>query len=168
MTPVDNKECPKKANVTGDKKTKFSVSNWTKYSNMKAMAENAGEEGHIFEGKYRPFTTRGIMRMIGTYIMDGLAPSPRLEWKMVPQTKNVTHGNDFIASCFGTCYQQEYRSFRHFFGCQNPLTVPPKKEECLNYKVDELFRWARYIWKEAWELGENISVDEQTCSMQGW
>jgi len=45
--------------------------------------------------------------------------------------------------------------------------IPPAKEKCPNVKVDELFRWCRHVWKEAWVLSKNFSVDEQTCKMQG-
>ncbi len=45
--------------------------------------------------------------------------------------------------------------------------IPPKKQDCPNFKVDSFFRWLRHIWKQAWVLGKNCSVDEQTCKMQG-
>ena len=45
--------------------------------------------------------------------------------------------------------------------------MPPPKKQCPNFKVDELFRWLRYIWKEAWVLGKDFSIDEQSCKMQG-
>jgi hypothetical protein len=105
--------------------------------------------------------------MLGVYIIDGLAPSPQLVQKMQPQSKQPTHGNDKVASAIGTGYQQKHRSFRHFFACQDPLMTSPPKEQCPNFKVDEFFRWLRHIWKEAWLLGEDFSMDEQTTKMQG-
>ena len=45
--------------------------------------------------------------------------------------------------------------------------IPPPKEKSPNVKVDEFFRWCRHIWKEAWILTENFSIDDQTCKMQG-
>ena len=36
-----------------------------------------------------------------------------------------------------------------------------------NFKADWLFLWNRCIWKEAWCLNKNFSIDEQTCKMQG-
>jgi hypothetical protein len=167
LTPDANKEDPAVANVKGDRTTKFAVSNWTAYSNTKAMLNNAGEEGHIFAGKHKPFTNREIVAMLGVYIIDGLAPSPQLTQKMQPQSKQPTHGNDKVASAIGTGYQQKHRSFRHFFACQDPLMTSPPKEQCPNFKVDEFFRWLRHIWKEAWLLGEDFSMDEQTTKMQG-
>ena len=107
------------------------------------------------------------MQMIGSYIIDGLAPSPQLQKKMQSQDKQRTHGNDFIASRFGSGYRQKYRSFRHFFGCQDPLMMPPSEEMCPNFKVDEFFRWSRFIMRKAWRLAKNLLVDEQRCKMQG-
>ena len=125
LTPDAHLEDPAVANVKGDKTTKFAVSNWTTYSNTKAMLNNAGEEGHIFEGKYKLFTNKDIIAMLGVYIIDGLAPSPQLTMKMQPQSKQPTHGNNKVTSAIGTGYQQKHRSFRHFFACQDPLLTPP-------------------------------------------
>ena len=81
--------------------------------------------------------------MIGTYILDGLAPSPQFIWKMQPQKKQPTHGNYFVASCIGPGYEQLYYSFRAFFACQDPLTKPPPKKECPKFKVRKTFAWCR-------------------------
>jgi hypothetical protein len=105
--------------------------------------------------------------MMGVMLLDGLSPSPQLEFKMQSQAKQRVHGNDFAATCIGLGYQQLYRTFRCFFACQDPLKVPPAKKKCPNVKVDEFFRWMRFIFREAWVLGENCSIDEQTCRMQG-
>ena len=76
LTQNDNIEDAAAANVTGDRKTIFSMSNWNVYTNTKAMLVNAGEPGCIYAGKYKPTTTGGMFKMIGAYVMDGLAPTP--------------------------------------------------------------------------------------------
>ena len=168
VLPEWNLEDAKLANVKNDHgKTKFSISNWVTYSNMKAMNVNAGEKGHIYEGRHKPFALSTIMGMMGTYVLDGLSPSPQLVWKMRPQSVDSTQGNDFIARCMGSDYHQTMKSFRAFFGTQDPMMHPPPKDECPNFKCDEFFRWLRYIWPEAWLLAQRFSVDEQTCKMQG-
>jgi hypothetical protein len=111
LTPNANKEDPAVANVKGDCHTKFSVSNWTAYSNTKAMLNGDGEEGHIFAGKHCPFTNRDIVSMLGVYILDGLTPSPQLVQKMQTQSKQLTHRNDRVAAALGTGYQQKHRFF---------------------------------------------------------
>ena len=111
MTPEDNLEDPSVPNVKGDLHTKFAMSNWTAYSNTKAMLCNAGEKGHIFADKHNPFKNQDIMTMLGVYIIDGLAPTQQLVQKMQPQSKSPTHGNDRIASALGPGYQQQHRSF---------------------------------------------------------
>ena len=47
----------------------------------------------------------------------------------------------------------------------NCAPVPDESE--IVDKCDELFRWSQHIWKKAWKLGPNFSVDEQTAGMQG-
>jgi len=44
MFPEDNLEDPLGANVKEDGVSKFSVSQWTAYSNMKATLVNAGQQ----------------------------------------------------------------------------------------------------------------------------
>jgi hypothetical protein len=139
MTPNMNREDPAAANVKGDRTTKFAVSNWTGYSNAKAMLCNAGEPGHIFAGKFKMFKNKDIMQMLCIYIVDGLAPSPQLVQKMQSQERQPTHGNNRIAAVLGPGWQQKHWSFRHFFATQDPLTTPPPKKRCPNFKVDELF-----------------------------
>ena len=62
------------------------------------MLNNADKEGHIFEGKHKPFTNKDIVAMLGVYIINGLAPSPQLTQEMQPQSKQPTHGNNKVAS----------------------------------------------------------------------
>ncbi len=167
MNPNMNKEDPAAANVKGDQTTKFAVSNWTSYSNAKAMLCNAGELGSIYAGKFKPFKNDDVTAMLGIYIIDGLAPSPQLTQKMQDQERQPTQGNDRIAAVIGPGWQQKHRSFWHFFASQDPMMTPPPKKQCPNFKVDELFQWLCYIWKEAWVLAREFSNDEQSCKMQG-
>ena len=160
LTPSDNIEDAAAANVKGDRRTKFAMSNWAAYSNAKALLANAGEDGHIYAEKYKALTPFDINKVIGVYIIDGLSPSPQLGWKMQPQSKQPSHGCDFAATCIGSGYQQLIWSFRCFFVCQDPLVTPPSREKCPNFKVDELFRWLRFVMKEAWLLGEHVLLDE--------
>jgi hypothetical protein len=103
------------------------------------MLCNAGERGHIFAGKFKPFKNEDIMQMLAVHIIDGLASSPQLVQKMQDQEHQPTHGNDRIVAVLGPGWQQKHRSFRHFFATQDPLTTPPPKKQCPNFKVDELF-----------------------------
>ena len=78
LTPDANLEDAAVANVKGDRTTKFAVSNWTQYTNTKAMMAGAGQKGYVFAGKFKPFNNAEILQMLGVYIIDGLAPSHQL------------------------------------------------------------------------------------------
>jgi hypothetical protein len=108
MTPEDNLEDPLVPNIKGDLRTNFAVSNWTAYSNTKAMLCNAGKKGHIFADKHCLFKNQDIMTMLGVSIIVGHAPSPQLVQKMQLQSKSPTHGNGRIASALGPGYQQKH------------------------------------------------------------
>ncbi len=74
--PADNLKDAQLANVNGNKESKFTVSNWTISSNLKAMMCNAGQEGHIFANKFQTFENSDIAKMLGVYVPDGLSPLP--------------------------------------------------------------------------------------------
>eukprot|EP00957_Ditylum_brightwellii_P142065 10823540-Ditylum_brightwellii.AAC.1 len=76
---------------------------------------------------------------MGTYILDGLNPSPQITYKMRTQSVDKVQGNDFIAQNIGTNAELKYKIFHHFFVVQNPITTPPPKDKCPNYKVDSFF-----------------------------
>ena len=73
------------------------------------MLNGAGEQGHIFAGKYCPFNNYNIVMMLGVYILNRLAPSQHLVQKMQLQSKSRTHSNDKIriATAHGAGYQQK-------------------------------------------------------------
>lgn len=48
LTPGDNLETLEEVDVTGDSKTKFAISNWTAYTNTKAMLVSADQSGQIY------------------------------------------------------------------------------------------------------------------------
>ncbi len=58
LTPRDNLESIEAVDVMCDKKNKFSVSNWTSYTNVKAKLMNAGEWGHVLAGQWVDFTNK--------------------------------------------------------------------------------------------------------------
>eukprot|EP00957_Ditylum_brightwellii_P083043 6312296-Ditylum_brightwellii.AAC.2 len=76
---------------------------------------------------------------MGTYILDGLNPSSQITHKMRTQSVDKVQGNDFIAQNIGTNAELKYKIFCHFFAVQNPITMPPPKDKCPNYKVDSFF-----------------------------
>ena len=40
---------------------------------MKVSMVNAGHEGHIYAGEFKPLTPADINNIIGVYVLDGLA-----------------------------------------------------------------------------------------------
>lgn len=63
MLPEHNLKDVQEANLKDDKKIKFAMSNWTIYSNLEEVMCNAGEESHIFAGKFDSFKNADISKM---------------------------------------------------------------------------------------------------------
>ena len=143
QTQDNNNENLALAIIKGDRTTKLAISDWTAYLNAKAMLNNAGQKSHIFANKCKPFTNADIFQMFGLYIIDGITPSPQLQQKMQPQSKQLMHGNDKNTSVIGTGSQQV--PFLPTF-----LRMPRSTNDA--FKVDEFFCWLCYIQKEVWCL----------------
>lgn len=137
----------------------------TKWTNHKALLCGAGIGGCYPD--YYHFTVQEIRQHVGLYIMHGLSPSPRVEYKFKPQYSDPLHGNDFVYKSFGPNAERRFRHFKAFFACQNPsINVPPRKE-FPNWKVRPLLQWMNAIFPEVWLVGVSFSVDEMTMGFQG-
>ena len=78
----------------------LTLSDWTTFTNMKAMLSNAGEGGTIYPD-FVPFTVDELMKHIGIYFLNGVSPSPQVEQKLSPQEKDPINGNDMVYNCLG-------------------------------------------------------------------
>ncbi len=76
LMPKDNLESIEDIDVNGDGRTKFAVSNWTAYTNLKAKLSNAREYGYPFARRWSELTTDEVYQFLGAIILDGVNPSP--------------------------------------------------------------------------------------------
>jgi hypothetical protein len=145
---------------------KFHIGQWCAWTNMKAQLMNAGQAGFLYPD-FKPFSVEEIEMFLGLYIFNGLAPSPRVEFKFKTQQQDPVQGNDFIAGMFGSNSVRRLKHFKAFFSVQNPLIQPPSRKTNPNFKVDHFLTWIRTVGMTAWSLGETFSIDEQTIGFQG-
>ena len=139
---------------------------WTKYTNTKALMENAGNIGEIYPDFY-PFTPDEMRKHLGVYIVHGLAPSPEVSMKFKNQSEDDINGNDFVNRSLGPQAVRRHKHFRRFFATQNPLLRPPSSKDSPNWKIDSFLKWIIKISTKAWRLSQKVSVDEQTTGFQG-
>ena len=142
------------------------TNDWTSYTNTKAMMANAGQPGQPY-ADFKPFTCKELRQHIGVYILQGIAPSPRINMKFHRQSDNCANGNDFITRSLGPNATRRHLHFKRFLGVQDPLKMPPSKKKCPLWKVQKLLDWMNTISKDGWLLGKFISIDEQTIGFQG-
>ena len=139
---------------------------FTKWTNMKAMLAGAGSGGVLYP-TWQPFAVEEIRSHLGLYILNGLSPSPRVEYKFRPQSVDEVHGNDFVSRSFGARAELRHRQFKAFFAVQNPAIETPCRKRYPNWKIRPLLLWMNLIFPLAWLLGKKFSVDEQTIGFQG-
>ena len=61
----------------------FSFEKLADWTNAKAIMNGAGNR--IYKDEWTPFTPKEIRQHFGLYVMHGLAPTPRVEYKFRPQ-----------------------------------------------------------------------------------
>jgi len=114
---------PRKPNKIGNTEhISFSqIAHWT---DLKATHANAGKGG-VYYQDYEPFDVDEIKQHFGLYIINGLVPSPWVEYKFQPQSKDKIHGNDHIYCSFGSNAVHCHTHFKAFLVLQN-LAIPPQ------------------------------------------
>ena len=64
---------------------------WTNFTNMKALLDNAGNEGEIYPD-FTPFLPAELRQYIALYMIHGLNPSPSLEKSFSLKSRIVLAG----------------------------------------------------------------------------
>lgn len=144
----------------------FTVGNWCKYMNQKAMYSNAGKGGTVYRD-FVPFTVEEMMKHIGIYILNGVSPSPQVEMKMSPQEQDEFNGNDMVYMALGKNAMRRHKHFKCFFAVQDPNKPIPSRKTHPNWKCEALLKHALRVCKEAVIPGEFSAIDEQTIGFQG-
>ena len=96
-----------------DKKDKnhFSFELLMQWTNLKAALAGAGT--NIYKGEYHPFSTKEIRQHFGLYVLHGISPTPRIEYKFSPEHKDRVCGNTFVHTSFGTNAKTGTSSSKH-------------------------------------------------------
>ena len=154
----------KKSQNGGADKEWLSIEQLTKWTNTKAIMNGAGDQVYR---DFKPFTIEEIRRHMGIYLLQGIAPSPRVELKFASQSNDPIHGNDFVNNSFGTNAVRRHRQFKAFFAVQNPMIETPDRRNFPNWKVRPLINWINYVGPLVYKPGMSISVDEMTMRFKG-
>lgn len=144
----------------------FTVGDWCKFTNLKAMLSNAGKDGTIYKD-FVPFTVHEIMKHIGVYFIHGVSPSPQVEQKMRSQVDDPINGNDMVYNAMGANAIRRHRHFKCFFSVQDPRIQIPSRKTHPNWKVEPILKQALKSCKEGIVPGRDVAIDEQTNGYQG-
>ena len=91
------------------------MTNWT---NTKAQMAGASSTIYL---EFEPFKALELRQHFGLYVLQGLAPSPRIEYNFNSQYKDRIAGNDFVSQSFGKNAKRRHKHFKSFLACCNPL-----------------------------------------------
>ena len=149
--------------MADDKLTMEEITSWT---NMKAMLCNAGHGGSCYK-HWTPFSVNEMMKHFAVYLLNGLNPSPHVEYKFRSSIDDPVNGSHLINKAIGECALRRHCEFKEFLSACDPRIMTPSKARYPNHKVGSILTHALIVSKEAVIPGEKISCDEQTLGFQG-
>jgi hypothetical protein len=110
------------------------ISEWTNYSNAKAMLSNAGQKGGIYT-EFTPFSPQEIKSFFGLYVLHGQTPSPQIKMKIKSQLEDPVCGRDICHAVFRKkCRKKRHKHFKAFFACQDLIIG-------MNMKAPNVANW---------------------------
>ena len=115
------------------------------------------------------FTTEEMMRHLGLYMLNGIAPSPRVEQKFYTQGEDPANGNNMCAAAFGGYGKGivRHKEVKKYLAFVDPRKLTPLTKVALNRKVESLLCHIIDISREAMCIGKWISIDKQTLGFKG-
>ena len=113
--------------------------------------EGAGKK--VYKGEWDVFSARELKQNFGIYLLQGLAPSPRIKYKFNPQCRDIIAGNDFVYNSFGSNAERRHKHFKAFLARCNPFIKSPIKEEFPSWKIRPFIKWLNYQCPQACQLG---------------
>jgi len=142
------------------------ISDWTTYSNAKAMLSNSGQMGGIYP-EFTPFSPQEIKSFLGLYVLHGLTPLPQVKMKFKSQLEDPVCSSDICHAVFRKNAENRHKHFKAFFECQDPMLPTPSKKTHPNHKINNFLSHVNCVSMEAWDVGKHLSCDEQTIGFQG-
>jgi hypothetical protein len=142
------------------------ISDWTTLTNKKALLANAGVAGGVYHN-WKPFSPVEVRQFIALYILQELSPLPQIKMKFLPQHEDPINGSNISFKVFGRNGDRGHKMFKAFFACQDPMKQVPSKKTHPNFKVDPFLAHIQSVSMEAWDMGRNISCNEQTIGFKG-
>ena len=153
----------------GNDQNDFSMESLNRWTNIRALMENAGGLGGKYED-FVNFSTDELMKHIGIYLLQALSPLPQVEMKFHSQVEDPVNGSDLVHRSFGGIAwksEKRHRHFKAFFCSVNPMLNVPSRDTHPNWKIHPFLKHILNVSKEAVFLGRNLSCDEQTVGFQG-
>ena len=74
----------------------------------------AGAGKKVYKGEWYIFSYIYLRQHFGSYLLQGLAPSPRIEYKFNTQCRDIIAGNDFVYNSFGSNAERRHKHFKTF------------------------------------------------------
>eukprot|EP00536_Pseudo-nitzschia_multiseries_P014798 jgi/Psemu1/40172/gm1.40172_g len=160
------------------KNSSFSFEDMKNWTNWKASLAGAGEK--IYKD-FEPFESKELRQFFGLYVLHGLCPTARVEYKLQSTTSDCIAGNNFIHNAFTKPRCQgdssdanrvgnpikRHMHFKAFLACQDPRVPTPPRKDHPNWKIRLLIKWMNSQCPRAWMLSRIIAVDEMTMRFKG-
>ena len=88
----------------------FSFKILTEWTNNMAHMSDAGKK--VYKGEWYVFSDKELSQHFGIYLLQGLAPSPMIEYKFNTQCRDRISGNDFVYNSFISNAEHRNKNFK--------------------------------------------------------
>ena len=127
----------------------------------------SGPGNKFYKGEWDIFSARELSRHFGIYLFQGIAPSPRIDYKFNTQCRDKIAGNYFVYNSFRSNAKRRHKHFKAFLACCNPMIKAPSKEEFPNWKIRPFMKWRNFQCPRAWQLGCSVAVEKMIMRFKG-
>ena len=133
---------------------------WIRWTSIKTILMGVGEGLSNLHPHHTSFTIQELKHHVGLFILNGTAPTPKIEQCFACSTIYSTHGYNLVPNCIPNAYRR-HKYLKCFFTICNPQIDPFQKKVQPNFKVYAFFVHANKFFFEASEPGPRTYVDKQ-------
>ena len=100
-------------------------------------------------------------------MLQGMSPSTRINFKIIPQSHDTIYENDFLHTAIGNQGNFQNCQSEALFSVQYYLLIVIALKQFPNFKVDLFFKCIKYTIIQVWHCGKHLAGYGQTISFKG-
>ena len=122
-------------NEATGKQNEWSWGDMATFTNLKATLAGVGTQIYSHE-PWTPTDVPELKKLIGTFLLQGLNPSPDITMKFSSSKDDPVNGSDLVSAAWSPSGEKRFKVLKCVLAAQDPRVHPPSKKEQPNFKVN--------------------------------